>query len=502
MARDPKDRYATAAELADELKQFQTGRLVRSHSYSTWQLVRRWARLHAGLLAVAGASVLLLAGGGLIGVRRILAERERANREAANSRRAVDFLTGMFKLADPSAARGSTVTAREILDTAARQIGSSPSEDSALQARLMQSLGAVYTNLGLYLQAQPMLESSQRTLAQRLGPDHPDALMAAFELARVLEKQMKLSDAEKVALELATRAHAVLGESDSISLRAQDQLGLIYLRQRRFEESGKVVRDALQTARRVRGAEDPLTLSLISRLARVLEETEHEEDAEKLLFELVETRRRIDGPDALETRAAINSLASVYQSEGRFDEAATLFRQNLEVHRRVLGPDHPDTVTSLENLAWVLYDQKRYADAEPLLREAIARQSARHGPDDPRTLGAMIELGHLLVDTSRLDEAEKLLQKGLAGLRRSRDPSPARTAFALEGLARVAMSHGEKERAVSLLGEMLDQGSVPAVQIQASKDPLFAPLRGNARFEAVVAAAKSHVDAGPDGNVR
>jgi serine/threonine protein kinase len=38
MARDPADRYPTAKELADDLKRYQTGQLVRAHRYSTQRL--------------------------------------------------------------------------------------------------------------------------------------------------------------------------------------------------------------------------------------------------------------------------------------------------------------------------------------------------------------------------------------------------------------------------------------------------------------------------------
>jgi serine/threonine protein kinase len=41
MARDPAARFRTAAEMADELKRFQTGQLVTSHHYTLGELARR-----------------------------------------------------------------------------------------------------------------------------------------------------------------------------------------------------------------------------------------------------------------------------------------------------------------------------------------------------------------------------------------------------------------------------------------------------------------------------
>jgi len=72
---------------------------------------------------------------------RIAKERDRANREAAAAKSVSDFLAGLFKVSDPSEARGNTVTARQILDQGVRQI------DSGL-ANAARSPGAPYGNDG------------------------------------------------------------------------------------------------------------------------------------------------------------------------------------------------------------------------------------------------------------------------------------------------------------------------------------------------------------------
>ena len=56
--------------------------------------------------------------------RRIAKERDRANREAETSKRVSQFMASVFKVADPHQARGNTITAREILDKASKDIHS------------------------------------------------------------------------------------------------------------------------------------------------------------------------------------------------------------------------------------------------------------------------------------------------------------------------------------------------------------------------------------------
>ena len=53
MARRPADRYRSAEEMAAELRRFTAGRLVRAHSYSSWELLSRFVRRNLASLTVA-----------------------------------------------------------------------------------------------------------------------------------------------------------------------------------------------------------------------------------------------------------------------------------------------------------------------------------------------------------------------------------------------------------------------------------------------------------------
>jgi eukaryotic-like serine/threonine-protein kinase len=52
MAKLPADRYPSARELADELRRYMTGQLVRAHHYDWRALVHRWVRRHRAAVTV------------------------------------------------------------------------------------------------------------------------------------------------------------------------------------------------------------------------------------------------------------------------------------------------------------------------------------------------------------------------------------------------------------------------------------------------------------------
>jgi WD40 repeat protein len=72
MAKDPRDRYADASELARDLKRFQAGQLVGAHRYSSLELVRRWVARHRATVTLSAVFVVALAGVGVAAMRRVI----------------------------------------------------------------------------------------------------------------------------------------------------------------------------------------------------------------------------------------------------------------------------------------------------------------------------------------------------------------------------------------------------------------------------------------------
>ncbi len=81
MSRDPEARYPNATALAEDLRRYQTGKLVSAHSYSAWSLLRKKVAQHRGVVAVALASTIALGVVGVESFRRVVHERNIAQNE-------------------------------------------------------------------------------------------------------------------------------------------------------------------------------------------------------------------------------------------------------------------------------------------------------------------------------------------------------------------------------------------------------------------------------------
>ncbi|WP_257450164.1 serine/threonine-protein kinase [Archangium lipolyticum] len=78
MARNPADRYATAREMAEDLRRFQTGQIVGAYQYSRMELLRRFVRRYRATVMVTAVALVLLAALGAESFRQVRAERDDA----------------------------------------------------------------------------------------------------------------------------------------------------------------------------------------------------------------------------------------------------------------------------------------------------------------------------------------------------------------------------------------------------------------------------------------
>jgi eukaryotic-like serine/threonine-protein kinase len=125
LEKDRTRRYATANALALDVRRHLADEPVLAGRPGALYRTAKFVRRHrAGVAAIATLVVLLtmLAVVMTVQAGRIAAERDRANLEATTARQVSDFLVGLFKVSDPSAARGGTLTAREVLARGASQL--------------------------------------------------------------------------------------------------------------------------------------------------------------------------------------------------------------------------------------------------------------------------------------------------------------------------------------------------------------------------------------------
>ncbi|HTS35820.1 MAG TPA: tetratricopeptide repeat protein [Candidatus Solibacter sp.] len=453
LEKDRARRYSSPSDLAADIQRHLHDLPVLAGPPSAAYRAGKFLYRHRFGAAVACAALLLLIAFAVtmtFQAHRIAKERDRANREAAASKRVSEFMTSMFKLSDPRENRGNTVTAREILDRASQGIRTGLANDPEVQSRMMQVMGGVYDNLGLYPQAQSLLADAVKIRRAVLGPESPDTLSSMESLARVLREEGQYADAEKLQRETLAGRQKILGAEDPDTAIAMSQLAMILYDEGRSAEAEKIAQQGLDIHRRLVGPEDQNTLWAMVILASVYYDENRLPEAEKLYGEALQIRRRLLGSDHPDTLALMDGYATTLAQEHRNDEAEKMLRETLDIRTRVLGPDHRDTLMSMNNLANMLFIEGRYPEADKLERDTLQIQQRVLGPNNPDTAMSMYNLGG------------------------------------------IALHKGKPDEAITMLRSAVDHGLAPNIALGMDKDPDLEALHSHPQFAGLIEHAKEH----------
>ncbi|MFL6353140.1 MAG: tetratricopeptide repeat protein [Bryobacteraceae bacterium] len=365
--KDRTRRYGTPSEVAADVGRYLRNEPVVARPASVAYRTRKYVRRHRVGVAVAIGLVMLVASFAIVQamqLRRITRERDRADR-------ITNFMTSMFKVSNPSEARGSKITAREILDKASRDIGTGLATDPELQAQMMNVMGTVYFNLGLNPQAYPLLSRAVEIRSRILGQENPDTLKSMNNLATTLDEQGRYAEAERLHRQVLDIRRRTLGPDHADTLVSLNNLANSLAEQGRYAEAEKLMRQALEIEHRILGPEHNLTIGAMENLAITLDQQGKYAEAEKLERQVLGIRRRVAGAEHQDTVRSMSNLGATLTHRGKYGEAERVEREALSIQRRILGREHPDTAATIYNLACIAAHQGRRDEAVSLLREAL-----------------------------------------------------------------------------------------------------------------------------------
>jgi eukaryotic-like serine/threonine-protein kinase len=452
LERERDRRYSSSADLAADLRRYLLNETITARPPSLTYRVRKFAVRNRVAVAFTAALVTVIVGFAI----SMTVERNRARREAETSKRVSDFMANMFKISDPSESRGSTVTAREILDKASEQIEKGLRQDPQVQARLMQTMGTTYRGLGLYDRAQTLLEHAVAIQKAALGPENHETLRSMSLLGVVLEGQDRYPESEQLLRETLAAQEKVLGADHPETMDTVGYLSDTLEMEGHLAEAEGLMRRTLANQQRTLGPEDSATLRSMRSLCRNLLDQGHFADAERLDRETIAIEERALGPDHPGTLWTTNQLALAVQSQGRYPEAEKLFREVLAASTRVLGPDHVNTRSALANLGEVLEQEGRLAEAEAIQRQELASTRRIEGPENPDTLLSEGNLAITLGKEHKLDEAEKLLRSAFDTAMRTAGPTAFVTRNAMGNLATTLALEKREKEALAMLDKLIE----------------------------------------------
>ncbi len=453
LRKEPDRRYSSVAAFAADVRAYLEGRPICARRDSILYRADKFVRRH-GWGVAAGLVIVVLALGAaanaLVQSRRIARERDRA----AMVQR---FLVDLFSVSDPDEARGSTVTAREVLDRGAERIRGDLEAQPEARADLMETMADIYNRLGMNRKAAELARDAL-VFRREAGDRDPRGLARTLNLlGNILMDMGDMTESEKIYRESLELRRRVFGKDSLEVAQALNNLGGVLHTLGRYDESDRLQAESLDLKRKLLDPHDPSLASSIYNAGIGLYQRGDLPGAEARLREALDIQRKSLGEDHPEVAFTMQSLGALFDETGRYPEAEKIYREALAVQRKVFGEEHPDIVTTLTNLANTMTHVGRLVEAEATLREALPMSRKLYGEETPDTAHVLAALADAELELGRLDDALRDAVAAQAICERIFGPAHPQTAEAQSLHGRVLLAMGRYAEAELALRSALDQ---------------------------------------------
>jgi tetratricopeptide (TPR) repeat protein len=370
-----------------------------------------------------------------------LRSERRAQVEAQTASETSDFLIKLFKVVDPGEARGSTITAREILNRGAAQIRTNLITQPVVKARLMRTMGEVYGDLGLYDDSQSLVEDALVEISRPGVGDEIEIAKAKKAMGAVLVGREDYKRAEPyflAAMDVFDR-HPDLG-TESALIRAD--LGFLYWSADDYVRAKPVLENALERADTSFGHQSVEVAGILSNLGITIRDLGDPSKGLRLLEESNKIYKDVYGEDYFWYAMGRESVGFTLISLGRNQEAKENLEAGIQIHERVLGPDHAILAEGLQGLGSAESNLGQFAEAQITLKRALTIEERANGSSSKEVGRTEAYLSEVYLSQKAFHDAATAYQRAASIAKNHFGPNSSEYAGALIGLGRVLRFEG------------------------------------------------------------
>ncbi len=423
MAKSPADRYATAGELADDLKHFLDGEPITARRASLPDRAGKWARRHKAVVGGTVAVLGLLLVGSLVGTLLLAAEHAKTRAALAQAEKNLSRAETHFR------------QLREVVDRFgahhAERLKDLPGAES-LRHELLADTLRYYRGFIQHAADDPTLRDELATTYSK----------AAAINEQVGGKERALADYRRAAelfRELADGDDS-RPEYEADWALCQNNIGLLLCAMGKPAEADKAYRQAIATQRQL-ASDYPKTARFRSDLAMthgnlglLAVERGRTSEAEQVYLEAIGIQKQLidefpDRPDYRHDLAISYNNLSFLHAKTDPVEAEEASRHSLTIQKELIESQpanldyQSDLALNYNNLGALQSHNGRLREAESSYLQAIALQEqlVRKSPMAVRFRHDLAishsNLGRVYSKQERLDEAERAFERARVTMR-------------------------------------------------------------------------------------
>jgi serine/threonine-protein kinase len=456
LRKEPQQRYASVEALANDVRRYLQRQPVTARR-GNWRyrgvrfLQRHWLAVALGSIAFAG----ILAG---LAVALWQAERARhqefiAQDEARKARGVSEFLTGVFKAAEPGSSDGRDPRASELLRNAADKVGAQADLGESTRANLLMAIGSAYLSLDDHPRGLVLMRSAREAALR--GDDARLRVETQLELARALDSDGQSSAALQ---ELEQAQPFVIGDplGDNVLRRRFGYLiAIVYNNLDRSLEALPHLDRAYREAVATDGLGSAAVGKFVDLYSSLLVSAHRNDEAIVLTRANYEASRQRPGLPLLERSNFAAAYGLSLLRSGRAAEAERAYREALALDEQLYGVGNLATDVSMNNVTAALRNQGKFAEAAQFGERVLALRKAHLPADAAATARSLAMLGEIWRSAGDYGKAVPLLREGVAIFDRRGEDDRASAITAHLNLIRALEAAGGYDEALQVMAHVL-----------------------------------------------
>ena len=337
MRKEPERRYGTVSQFQSDIKNY-LGNLPVSARGNDWiYRVTKFLKRNKYAVTAAGLAGAFIIGQTVFYTQRLAKERDVARLQANRVTAVAEFLTSLFKAADPRNSLGQTLSAKDLLEQGANRIQEELAHQPEVKATLMTAIGESYLNMSEFEPAKNLFNRSLELSRNLHGDNHPEVSKNRLLLGSTI---------------------GYLGEFDQALAIHQENLATLELNQ---EQSSTEYAAALQQLAHIQGKKG------------------EDQAAETSIQTAIEIYESMGDQGRRGLSAALLEYGSILRRVGRAGEEEQILKRVLNIRKTLYGDYHPDIAAVLNNMGNNFRQQSKFKEALPPIEQALDMNVALYG---------------------------------------------------------------------------------------------------------------------------
>ena len=402
LRKPPKDRYASAAALAEDVRRFIAGRPVAARAQSKWYVLTRFLQRNALTSAIVAGSFAALTVATVVSVH---SARE-ARAEAERSRATQDILAAVFEQADPFGRGSASISLPDALVQAKPSIDAQVAGDPRLAWEVNKTLAGIFSNLDMLDLEREAFQSAWSAARELGGRNEAERLFAVAGLGNILAREDPGQAIEFFATHLPTVPANRQSAVDWLSAKYSQVSAFIRLRD--FERADAGAHAMHKVATRF-DIDAPRTLGRIHQLlAGAAQRAGDAPGADAYWASAVAHMRRADNPHGV--AVTLSNQALHLGRTGRYPQAEAAFEESVAIFREH-APDDTSHANVQRLYAGLLFRMRRTDEALAALH--LAQSILRPDRQSYEYFVAQYDRAHFSFVAGDMGVSVDAIQRGL-----------------------------------------------------------------------------------------